>query len=488
MGRKLYSLVFCLIFLGASPCFPKDITGYWHGLADCYGKRHIVLVVEKLVDGTFAAHYDSIESGEFGISLKNITVSDKAFHGEFETSGVLDLKMDGEVLKGTIKLPEYAIALFSGHTFPLSLNRGMDYSVPRLNREGKGTTDYAYQVPVPLGDGWETGSLQEAGGDRKKIEELVKSILDMSSPYIHSLLLVRHGKLVLDEYFYGYGPQETHQLQSTTKSVLSILFGIAEGQGLVKTDQKLSRFFPDWRGKPGWDARKGRITLGTLLSMTSGFACDDGVYRKGGGSGCTVDMINTTNWVDYGLTQPMAHEPGRHYSYCTSCLTLLGAVLAKQSGMSIPDFAQKYLYDPLGIQGGDWLTGPDGTTEVGASHWLRPRDMAKLGLLVLDKGQWKGKQIVPADWVEKSTRPQPLYADGKPWETFSGYGYLWWTRTMATPHGEISVFYANGKGGQYIIVAPDLDLVCAMTAGYYGNLNSDLGLQLFKEYVLNAFN
>lgn len=486
--RLLYFLSIFSIFISACSCGPKGPAGYWYGYVDCLGKGHQALVIEGSDKVPYKAHLDNIEMGAIGIPFRNLVVTGKTFHGEIGADGSVDLTMEGpDIFKGTMKMTSDSLALIAGKSFPMELKRGLAYSVPRVNSQDKAVTDYSYRKPERLDDGWEPGDIQDVGGDRNKIENVVKAILKMDAPNIHSLLLARHGKLLLDEYFYGYEPTEIHQLQSTSKSVLSILMGIAADQHLLQTDDKLIKYFPKYRSKPNWDVRKNKITLGTLLSMTSGFACDDGQYRKAGGAGCEVDMLNSPDWLDFCLTQPMAHQPGQHYGYCTSCLTLLGAVLAKQSGMSVGEFAQKYLYDPLGIHSVQWLTGPNGITEVGASHWLRPRDMAKLGLLYLDKGNWNGKQVVSAKWVEESTHPQPIPPDGKPWPTFTGYGYLWWSQKIPTPRGDIFTYYANGKGGQYIIVVPDMDLVCVMTAGYYQAWSSDQGLEFFKDYIINAF-
>lgn len=486
--RLFYYFCFCSIFLLTSSCTPKGLAGYWYGTVDCLGKGHQALVIEGSDKVPYIAHLDNIEMGAIGIPFKNLVVTGKTFHGEIGTDGAVDLTLEGpDTLKGTMKMTSDSFSLVAGKTYPMEMKRGLVYSVPRVNYQNKAVIDYTYRKPARTDDGWEPGDIQEAGGDRNKIEDAVRAVLMQDVPNIHSLLLVRHGKLLLDEYFYGYHPEEIHQLQSTSKSVLSILMGIAEDQHLLKTTDKLMNYFPEYRSKPNWDVRKNEITLGALLTMTSGFACDDGQYRKAGGAGCEVDMLNSPDWLDFCLTQPMAHRPGQHYGYCTSCLTLLGAVLSKQSGMSVGDFAQKYLYDPLGIHSVQWLTGPNGITEVGASHWLRPRDMAKLGLLCLDKGNWNGKQVVSSKWVEESTHPQPIPPDGKPWPTFTGYGYLWWSQKIPTPRGDVFAYYSHGKGGQHIIVVPEMDLVCVITAGNYQALGSEQELEFFKDTVIKAF-
>ncbi len=427
---------------------PKSyLVGHWYGAVDSvWGNCRFVLSIERSVYGGFVVTYDSIEGGGYGLPFDTEKVQKKKFIGRFEGDGEVDLTLAGpDRLKGSLKFPG-KFPLSGGKTFPLVMTRGMDYSLPRVDPHGQAVTTYTYQPPVPGPDGWPTVDVESLGGDRKGIETAVTALLDGHYPHthLHSLLLVRHGKLALEEYFYGYGPQDVHQLQSATKSVLSILCGIAQDRGLLKTGEKLFDFFPRYRAKPDWDPRKEKITLKSILTMTSGFACDDGAYRKAGGAGCEIDMLNSPDWLDFSLSGPMAHDPGQHFSYCTSCLTPLGAVIAQQSRMPVADFAQKYLYDPLGIQNHLWLVGPDGTTEVGASQWMRPRDMAKLGLLYLHQGLWNGKQVVSADWVKESTKPQPIPPDGRALPDTVIYGG---PKPCIPPMGIISPITPMAKGG-----------------------------------------
>jgi CubicO group peptidase (beta-lactamase class C family) len=216
--------------------------------------------------------------------------------------------------------------------------------------------------------------------------------------------------------------------------------------------------------------------------MTSGFACDDFVPA----TDCHFEMYKSSDWLDFVLSQPMNHEPGEHWAYCNDCLELLGAIIARKSGMSIADFAQKCLYDPLGIQARQWETGPNQVTEVCGSHRLRPRDMAKLGYLYFKKGNWNGKQVVSEKWVEESTKPQAITPKDEP-RTFD-YGYLWWQEQMPFKDQQIQVFNAAGLGNQYIFVVPELNLVCAMTAGNYKNsgVDENPALDFFKVYILGA--
>ena len=218
--------------------------------------------------------------------------------------------------------------------------------------------------------------------------------------------------------------------------------------------------------------------------MTSGYACDD-FFRA---TDCHFEMFKKPDWLDFVLSQPMNHQPGKHWAYCNDCMELLGAVIARKSRMPIPEFTKKYLYDPLGINAHYWFAGPNQVTEVCASHWLKPRDMVKLGYLYLEKGNWKGKQVVPENWVLESTKPEAITPKDKP-RNFD-YGYLWWLKNLPCKNGKARVFYANGLGNQYIFVAPELDLVCVVTGGNYkrSGVDENPGLDLFADGILGAFN
>jgi CubicO group peptidase (beta-lactamase class C family) len=324
--------------------------------------------------------------------------------------------------------------------------------------------------------------MRESSLDPEIVEKGVREILAQKFPRVQSLVVAQHGRLVLDEYFQGFGPQDIHQLESGSKTIFSILFGIAQDQGLVRTEQKLYDFFPEYRGKPGWVPDKAKITLGNLLSMTSGFACDDWVPA----TDCHLQMVKTPDWLDFVLNQPMDHVPGEHWAYCNDCLEPLGAILARQSGMGVPDFAQKYLFGPLGFQNPYWSRfPPKDLADIAGSISLRPRDMAKVGQLVLHKGQWGDRQIVSEKWLETSTQfpaPIPPLAG---W--CDGYGYLWWRRDMPLKDGKVPVVFAAGLGGQYIFIVPKLDLVCVMTGGNYDDYRSqNFEQEFFKAFILGA--
>jgi len=239
--------------------------------------------------------------------------------------------------------------------------------------------------------------------------------------------------------------------------------------------------FPEYRGQRTWSAAKNGITVRSLLTMTSGLACDD----WNDSTSCSWAMVDSPNWLDFSLDQPLAHEPGLAFAYCGACLTPLSVLLARKTGMEVPTFARKDLLEPLGMGPIVWMRGPHGVTPASFGLSMRPRDLAKLGLLYLRQGSWEGKPVVPSKWVEGSlcALVPASKTHGK-----GDYGYLWWSKDIEARGVEFRVHFAWGVGGQYLFLVPELDLVCVVLAG--NENDSRLGAhswELFKDLVLPAF-
>ena len=349
---------------------------------------------------------------------------------------------------------------------------------PRVDSSGQPQREYTYQIPENVTDGWEVSSLDEEGVDTVKINELMSHILLGNFPKIHSVLLVKNGKLVLEEYFYDFNRERLHQIRSATKSIGSVLTGIAIDQGFIKNEnERIYQHFKSYEPKEGWDERVRDVTLKSLMTMTSGYDCDD----HKGNFNCERNMYESDDWVEYALNLPMAYNPGDHWAYNSASLWLVGEVISKESHMSIPDFADKYLFEPLAITNFQWGFSPKGKAWLAGNAEMRPRDMAKFGCMVLNSGNWKGTQIVSKEWIEKSTKAQVRNSGG-----YWGYGYLWWVGNTIIKGRDIDTFLASGNGGQKIFIFPEFDLVAVFTGGNY---NSKLGSQpdqMLINYILPA--
>lgn len=296
---------------------------------------------------------------------------------------------------------------------------------------------------------WRTSTPEARGLDSEALAGVVDQVVQKQLG-VHSLLVIRHGYLVLDAYFYPYNAGTPHDVASVTKTLTSVLTGIAVGQGLIRLDEPALSFFPK-EGPADADERKRKITIGNLVRMESGLDCG---YAPG-----EVElerMKRSANWVQFAWSLPMKYAPGEHTSYCSPGYHLLGSAIAAAAKQTELAFAGKNLFAALGIRDVVWTDDPQGRSHGWGDSHFYPQDLAKIGYLYLHGGQWNGKQIVPADWVAMSTAVPAGPRDGP-----GGMGYEW--NSTTGPNGR--QFGGTGRGGQSLIVWPELDMVVAITAG-----------------------
>jgi CubicO group peptidase (beta-lactamase class C family) len=286
---------------------------------------------------------------------------------------------------------------------------------------------------------------------------------------IHSVTIVRHGYLIMDAAIYPFQPGSKHTIHSCTKSITSALIGIAIEQGYIESaEQPVLSFFPN-RTAANLDADKEAMTLEDLLTMATGLDCIDSYLYKWRG---LEQMLQTDDWTQFILDLPMKEPPGTRFEYCNGASFLLSAIIQETTGMSAAAFAEERLFRLLGISDVNWPANPQGITIGWGEMLMQPQDMAKIGFLYLNEGFWDGQQIIPADWVADSTRNQI------PATITSGYGYQWWVA------GD-GVYMAMGYAGQYIIVAPEQDLVVVFTSNMNAN-DSTVPLSLMYDFVILA--
>jgi CubicO group peptidase (beta-lactamase class C family) len=297
-------------------------------------------------------------------------------------------------------------------------------------------------------EGWRTSTPEQQGIDSEKLVEVMDYIQEKDIK-IHSLLIIRNGYVVTDAYFYPFTNNSVHDVASVTKSFTGTLIGITISEGYIKgVEQPVMEFFPN-RTVANVDANKKAVTLEDLLTMRSGFEYVDKPYEV-----TTMQMQESPDWIQFTLDLPMVEEPSTHFVYCNSNSHLLSGIINETTGMNELDYANKTLFKPLGIYDIIWPSDPQGNNHGWGNLHLTPRDMAKLGYLYLNNGKWDGKQIVPAEWVAKSTQKQVSLDEGK------GYGYQWWI--LGSYPG---VYEANGRGGQRIIVVPEANTIIVTTGG-----------------------
>jgi CubicO group peptidase (beta-lactamase class C family) len=282
---------------------------------------------------------------------------------------------------------------------------------------------------------------------------------------MHSALTVKDGVIIGEYYKEGYDENHVFRFASCTKSLTSIIIGIAIDNGYLSgIDAKLGEFFPEVIGTD-----KENITIEHLLGHTSG------IYWRESDGPMFRELNSSENWVEFIFSQRVEAPPGILFQYTTGGSHLLTVILERATGESAYDFARRYLFYPLGMESVQWRTDPQGYTDGGNGVSMTARDAAKLGQLYLNGGVWEGAQIVSRQWVEESTRRRFTPAPGA-----GEYHYSWWLREL----WDYFVYYALGHGGQYIIVVPELNMVTVMT----GRLQ-DLFLpqQFFRDHLLQAF-
>ncbi len=302
--------------------------------------------------------------------------------------------------------------------------------------------------------GWPTAGPESHGFDSALLADGLVAIHE-AIPDAHSVLLIHNGELVLDASFFPYDGSTPHDMASVTKSFMTTLIGIAIDQGKLSLDDTMLSFFPD-RTIANLDARKESLTVEDLVSNRTGLDCHWQPSEPQ-----LAEMEESDNFVQYALDLPMIVEPGTAWEYCSPGMHLLSAILTEATGRTALDFAQEYLFGPLGIDEVIWPEDPQGYTRGWGNLILYPQDAAKLGQLFLNGGIWEGKQIISEQWVETALSPIVQTLDPT-----QSYGYGWWVMNESDVGGEIK---AAGRGGQAIAIFPQIDLVAMITgAGDFG--------------------
>jgi CubicO group peptidase (beta-lactamase class C family) len=325
--------------------------------------------------------------------------------------------------------------------------------------------DYHYHPPANLHDGIVGGDIAGSDLGVSTANSIVRGVLAGTYPDVDSVLLYQHGKLVLEEYFYGYNARRSHQLRSATKTIVGALAGIAIDRGTIAGVQEPILPHLSYSSYENPDPRKAAITLGDFLSMSSGFDCDD---HSSSSPGRETVLDDKPDWVKATLDLPLINPPGTKAYYCSGGVSVVGRLIENTTHMKLPDFAQANLFGPLGISRNEWKWNYDLSNddkEFSQIH-LRPRDMLKIGILYLNDGRWDGRQIISESWVRTSL------AEHSRVDNIS-YGYYWWRPWLSidTPTGaqHFHLVAAQGNGGQKIYLLSQYDLVAVFTGGAYND-------------------
>jgi CubicO group peptidase (beta-lactamase class C family) len=358
---------------------------------------------------------------------------------------------------------------------------------------GKDSAPYQYKAPIADDDGWTVGNLQEVGMSPDSIGELVRYVsapfTSLDDPYLHGILVARHGKLVLEEYFYGFHRNKTHDTRSASKSLTATLVGAAI-LNVAKLDPQTRVYDLLYKGAPpkDLDPRKKEMTVEHLLNMSSGYDCDDRVYPPRPGNEDTMLALDT-DYYQHILKLPLDGKPGSRVAYCSIDPNLLGAVLSAATARPLADLFQDLIAEPLQIKRYHLYLQPTGEPYMGGSiQWL-PRDFMKLGQLMLNDGVWNGKRVISKEWARRASTPMVkiktrgltnCVKGSTPTMCLRNYGYLWWHIDFPYKGRSVHAYYAGGNGGQTVIVIPELDMVLSTWAGNYASL---VGLKIQEELI-----
>ncbi len=327
---------------------------------------------------------------------------------------------------------------------------------------------YVYRPPPALADGWPTGTLAAVRIDRAAIEKIIDTIVSMpmdsiDAPQIHGLLLARHGKLVLEEYFHRQHRDRLHETRSAAKSMTATLVGAAMQSGApLALSTPVYRLMNGGTFPPGLDPRRRAMALEHLLTMSSGYFCDDRNDDAPGNENTMLEQTKEPDYYRYTLAVPMAAAPGTESVYCSANPNLALGMLGRATGESPLTTFDRLLGVPMRIRNYGWPLDPAGNPYGGGSTQFLPRDFMKFGQLMLNGGTWNSRRILGRDFVARAS--STLVRIGA-----RGYGYLWWGVDYPLRGRTIHAYSALGAGGQLVMVVPELDLVIASYGGSYSS-------------------
>jgi len=366
------------------------------------------------------------------------------------------------------------------------------------------TSKFPYQPPSSVHDGLQVGNLEDVGMDEEMLQHVAGRIEKGKYGEIHSMLIYKNGKLVFEKYYEGHQYQwdapghygefvnwtrdMPHCIHSDTKSFTSLCIGIAIDKGFIESvNQSIFDYLPDHQHFK--TNNKEYLTIEHLLTMTSGLIWDEwGVSL----SSIKNDQIGIWFWedgpLDYLLRRDFMAEPGTEFNYSGGDIQLLAEILHNATGMKLDEFSTKYLFEPMGITSNDWwLIFPTGEIQAAGGLKLIPRDMVKIGAMMLNKGTWNGNRIISENWLVKCMTAYSGNNNIKvPGEDLGrvGYAYTWWTKNFRFNGNNLDAFFALGWGGQKILIVPEFDLVVVFTGANYNSKVHQF--EILERFILPA--
>lgn len=339
--------------------------------------------------------------------------------------------------------------------------------------------------------------------EKTALQNLKDVITKGEYPQTNAILISQNDELVFEEYFNKYDQNSTQDVRSTTKSITALLAGIALDKGFIKSfDDPIFNYLSQYNKDniKNWNDQKASITVADLLTMRTGIGCEQ-FFGDMGFPDCEDKMFDEHDWVKYGLDQAMAFEPGKQLLYTGTAPMIMGAVISEASGMGVDEFAAKYLFEPLGIKKGFRWTKNKNTGRVftAGNFYVTPRNMLKIGELVMHKGVDNGKTIIAQKTIEEITARKIIIPNeysffktaGDTWEgqKAAEYGYYWYTENVKVGDRELTLQFTFGNGGNYIVLAPELNnLVIVFTGSNYGKpIINKQPFDMMYKYIIPHF-
>lgn len=458
-----------LIAISCTGCLNKkatptnDIEGFWISTKETSSNfgvaENAVMLIKKDSNGKLAVRCCFIGNDEFKVECKFINVQYDSIAKRIE---IIDSDSDTLIFSFNAESNMLVGGVHSEDEInPVNFVRTekdfTDLFYPR-KPDSRGEITYRYVKPEQIDNYLPTDSIFKFVKDSTAFYNLMDRIIQQKSGHIESILILKDGKLILEEYFYGYNRTKLHRINSCTKSITSLLLGIALNRNkLNNVEQSIFNFFPQYHSYK--TPVKEKITVKHALTMTAGLEEDEDFRDHG-----------PDNFIGYILKSKMETKPGEKFRYSSKCSNILGGIIYTLENKQADEFAKEVLFNKLGISEFRWEK-ENGLLPYDLGLEMYPRDMAKIGLLVLNNGKWKGEQIVPEEWIIASTKPYVAESE------FFDYGYQWWYRSKRNKSwwndpvrgskSEHDMFLALGAGGQYIMVIRDLNMVIVTTSSDY---------------------
>jgi len=327
----------------------------------------------------------------------------------------------------------------------------------------------------------------EVNTNPKIINKLITDIKNEKIQNIHSILILKDDYLITEEYFGGQKKSDIHYTASISKSFASTLLGIAIDEGFFKGDietvlnKKVSELFPEYKNLISKDSLKNNLKLKHMLTMTAGFEWDEHTFPYSDSRNDCIRINNSEEPMKFLFERKLIHKPGTEFYYNGGLSLAISYLIEKYTKIPVDKFAEKYLFKPLNIDEYQWEKLPNGLIDTDGGLHLKPIDQAKLGYLFLNKGSWKGDQIVTKEWVKVSATMHKKN-NGMP-----DYGYQWWGGNYGVFNQTFEMFLASGHGGQKIVVIPKLNAVIVIAQQVFNNPYGHINfISIMSDYVLPA--